>query len=182
MKKISIILFIFLLSSLASPKNILKIGAYAGYFSPKDDSLNSIYKKKDPIYGGKVGVRVWNEFYVWVSGMHCQKKGKTSLLDDDTQLTLNPVTLSLKYTAPLGSFKPYVGAGITYLYYKEKSNIGDVKGEQKGYTVEAGFELNLSRHFALDLGASYSDIKVDPTGFDVELGGFQAGISFLILI
>jgi len=180
MKKIGLFLVFLLLNSTIFPGNV-KLGSTIGYFSPEDKNLKEIYKGEDVIYGLKLGVRVWNKFYIWLSGMQFKKTAETTLLDDITTLTLNPITLSLRYTFALGTVNPYLEGGYTYIFYNEKSDIGDVEGEGKGYSVDIGIEFKLSSRFIIDLGAKYSRATVRPTGFDVQLGGAQAGIAFLVV-
>lgn len=182
MKKISLFLsfILFLLNITAFPGN-LKLGPYIGYFSPEDRMLKEIYSGEDIIYGLSAGVRVWKEFYIRLSVMQFEKTSQTTLLGDVTTLRLNPVTLSLRYTFTLGTVNPYLEGGYTYIYYNEKSDIGDVKGEGKGYSVDAGIEFKLSSRFIIDLGIKYSRAAVRPTGFDVQLGGAQAGIALLVV-
>jgi outer membrane protein W len=181
MKKIGIYLFLFFISSTVLPKDNVRIGAYAGYFSSRDNTIQEVYTRGDITYGVKIGVRIWKGFSIWLSGTQFREVSETSLLGDITTLTLNPLTLSLRYTIPLGSVNPYLGGGYAYIYYKEKSDIGNVSGEGRGYSLDAGFEIKLSRRFHLDIGAAYTDVGVRPTGFDIQLGGLQAGISFLVI-
>lgn len=182
MKKIHIFLSIFLLGAILFPRDAVKIGTYTGYFSPTDETFKKIYQDKDVIYGLKLGVRIWREFYLWMSGMQFRKTSETTLLGDITTLTLQPVTVTLRYTFNLGAVNPYLEGGYTYIFFKEESAIGDVKGEGKGYSLDTGIEFKLSSRFVIDLGVRYSRAMVRPTGFDVQLGGVQAGISLLVVI
>jgi outer membrane protein W len=159
----------------------VKIGAYAGYFSPTDENIKEIYEGEDVIYGLKLGVRVWNNFSIWLSGMQFRKTAETTLLNDITTITLNPLHLSLRYTFPLGGVKPYISAGYSYIIYKEESDIGNTEGEGKGYCFDVGVEFKLSANFAIDLGAKYTQAEVSPTGFNVQLGGLQGGVTFLVV-
>lgn len=162
------------------PKNILKLGAYAGYFKPEGEWVSSIYKE-DVVYGVKLGVRVWNNLSIWLNGMQYRKTGKTVPLEDITTVTLNPIYLSLRYTFVLGAFNPYLEGGFTYIYFNEESEIGTTKSEGRGFSADAGIELKLSSHFVIDVGVKYSKISVNPTNFDVQLGGLQAGVAFLVV-
>ena len=181
MKKIGVFLAILLLGVSLFPRDNVKLGAYVGYFSAADPVLKEIYKGEDVIYGLKLGIRIWNEFYLWVSGKQFKRTAETTLLGDLTTLTLQPVNLSLRYTFPLGSVNPYLEGGYSYVLYKEKSAIGDVNGEGKGYSLDVGIEFKLSPRFVIDLGVRYNRATVRPTDFDVQLGGAQAGVSFLVV-
>ena len=183
MKKSWIGLLIFFISSFLLPKDNIKIGAYAGYFSVRDNAIKEVYTSGDVTYGARLGVRVWNGLHIWLSGGQFRKVSETTLLalGDTTTLVLNPFSLSLRYVFPLGAVNPYIGGGYTYIYFKETSDIGNVSGDGRGYSMDTGIEFILSRRFHLDLGVSYSEAKVNPTGRDVQIGGLQAGISFLVV-
>lgn len=181
MKKSCIGLLIFFISSFLLPNDNIKIGAYAGYFSVRDNAIKEVYTNGDVTYGARLGVRIWKGLHIWVSGGQFRKVSETTLLADTTTLVLNPFTLSLRYVFPLGTVNPYIGGGYTYIYFKEKSDIGDVSGDGRGYSMDTGIEFKLSQRFRLDLGVSYSQAKVNPTGHDVEIGGLQAGLAFLVV-
>ncbi|MCK4766261.1 MAG: outer membrane beta-barrel protein [Candidatus Aminicenantes bacterium] len=142
--------------------------------------MNEIYGGEDVIYGLKIGVHIWQGFYVFLSGMQYAQVGET-LLGDITRLRLNPIDVSLRYTFAFGSVNPYLESGFTYIYFIEKSDIGDTKNRGSGFSVDGGIEFKLSRRFILDVGVKYSQVKVSPGGFDVQLGGFQGGVSFLVI-
>jgi opacity protein-like surface antigen len=160
--------------------NLIKIGPYAGYFQPQDGVLKQIYGKGDVLYGGRIGIHVWNGFYIWLSASRYQVISKTTFSEDKTTLTLTPFSAFLRYGLRLGFFTPYAGIGFTYLDFNEESLIGNTKGNGSNTSYEAGFELRMNRHFFIDLGARYNKLKVSPTGFDIDLGGVQAGLSLLV--
>lgn len=180
MKKTIGLLIFLLICGAAVTADTVRLGAYAGYFAASDNTLKEIYKGEDVTYGLKLGVRVWDNFFLWLSGGQFKQNGETSLLKDPTQLTMNPLNLSLRYTFKLGKINPYLGVGYSYILYKEESDIGSYDGEGKGYSVDAGLEFRLSRNFLVDIGVTYTDTSVGLTDFGVQLGGAQAGMSFLV--
>lgn len=182
MKKTSLFLIILLLCTVGTilPKDSVKLGAYAGYFRQADSQFRQIYGE-DAIYGVKLGIRIWNNFSIWLSGMQYRKTAKTTLLEDITTLTVNPVHLSLRYTFRLGKVNPYLQGGFTYLFYNEESDIGSVKEEGRGFSADGGIEFKISSHFTIDVGAKYSQVTVKPTTVEADLGGFQAGMAFLVV-
>lgn len=162
-------------------KNLLiKIGPYAGFFQPRDADLKTIYGKGDMIYGGRLGVHIWQGFYFYFSASQFKVIAKTTFTEDKTTLTLNPLSAFLRCSISLGFFKPYAGIGFMYMSFKEESSIGNVTGNGRDIAYEVGFELKMNRHFFLDFGVRYEEIKVNPTGFEIDLGGLQAGVSLLV--
>jgi len=171
-----IILCTFFLTS----ADLIKIGPYAGYFMTRDADFKQIYKEGDLIFGGRLGVKLWKGFYFCLSYSHMETASKTTFSEEITVLTLNPATFSLRYYSKFGFFQPYLGLGYTFLRFKEDSDLGRVRGNGKNFSYEGGMELKLSTNIGLDLGIKYDRIVVNPTGFDINLGGLQAGLSLIL--
>lgn len=190
MRRTTSFLILILFSVLIFPKDMIKVGAYSGYFSPRDEVLKGIYGKGDIVYGLKVGVRIWRGLYGWLSGMQYKSTGETSVTDEITTLTLNPIHISVRYTFELSKVNPYLELGYNYMIFKEKSRFGTQFGTQSesefgttkdnggGFCFDAGVEFKLSSKIILDVGMKYSRVKV----LDIDLGGFQAGLGFLVII
>jgi PKD repeat protein len=164
-------------------KNLLiKIGPYTGYFLPQDALFKNIYGQGEAIYGGRLGLHLWQGFYLWFSASQFKTIGKTTFSEDKTTLILTPLSVFLRCGISLGFFKPYAGIGYTYMGFKEESVIGTEKGNGRNLSLEAGFELKMSRHFLLDFGARFDQIKIKPEKVDeeIDLGGLQAGVTLLV--
>jgi opacity protein-like surface antigen len=159
---------------------LIKIGPYAGYFRPQDMLLKQIYGEGDVIYGARLGVHIWNGFYAWLSASQYKIISKTTFTEDRTTLTLLSASAFLRYGLRLGFFQPYAGIGLTKMHFKEEAEIGNVTGDGSNTAYEGGFELRLNRHFYIDFSARYGVLKVNPTGFDIDLGGLQAGVALLV--
>lgn len=159
---------------------LIKIGPYAGYLRPHDILLKQIYGDGDVIYGGRLGIHVWNGFYAWLSASQYKVISKTTFSEDKTTLSLFSMCAFLRYSLRLGFLSPYVGVGFTKLSFKEESTLGNVSGNGNNTAYEGGFEIRMSRNIILDLGARYDTIKVEPTGFEIDVGGLQAGIALLV--
>ncbi len=182
MKKAKIFFLIFFMSILIFPKDLFKFGLCTGYASPKDSMLKEIYGEGNFTYGLNLGLHIWNGFYFCFSGMQYRKSSKTSYTQEPTILTLNPLNFSLRYTLYLGKISPYIATGYTFIFFKESSDIGNIYDDGQGYSIDFGAEYKLCSWFRFDLGIRYTDVKVSPTGFDVDLGGWQAGLSFVFTI
>jgi hypothetical protein len=158
----------------------IKIGPYAGFFQPRDANLKTIYGDGDVIYGGRLGIHIWQGFYLWASASQFKVIAQTTFSEDKTTLTLTPLSAFLRGSLHLGFFNPYAGIGFTYMSFKEESEIGNTTGNGSNTAYEAGFELKMNRHFIMDFNFRYDLIKVNPTGFPIDLGGLQAGVSLLV--
>ncbi len=168
-------------------KQFLKFGPFSGVFFPNDAKLKEFYKSADIIYGLRLGVHVWNGFFIWFTGSQYKATTETTLLKDIARLTLNPLHLSVRYTLPYGSLNPYIEVGYTQVYFKEESSLGTKKDKSTGYSLDSGIEFNLSSRIILDLGLKYTQAKIqinvsDSVKEEFDLGGFQIALSFLVFI
>lgn len=84
-----------------------------------------------------------------------------------------PPTLSLQYHFPMGgAFKPFVGAGITYVtFFEEESALGKLELDDSwGVSAHVGFDYELGPH-----GAIRSDLRWMDIDSDVKLNGNKIG-------
>lgn len=164
----------------AFSKELLKVGPYLGYFSPNDKLIKELYGGGSQ-YGARFGILLPLNFSFWVDFAQYRVNSKTTLMEENTTMALNPVTLAARYTAPLKFFaRPYAGLGFTFMDFKEEAAIGRVRGKGGGLTIEGGIEIRFSANFFLETGIRYYSIRVKPTGFPVDVGGLLAGGSLLI--
>ncbi len=163
--------------------NLIKFGPYAGYFQPQDEWFKLIYGDGDMLYGARLGIHVWNGFHAWISLSLYEAVAGTTYTADRTTLTLMPISAFLRFNVGSGTFSPYAGVGYTFMSVKEESEfVGNFKGSGGNIAAEAGFEIRVNRHFFLDLGARFDQIKIKPDQIpnEIDLGGLQAGISLLV--
>ncbi len=167
----------------AKKRGRFMFGPYAGYFQPQDDWFKRIYGEGDVIYGGRLGFRIWSGLHLWLSLSRFQSIAGTTFTADRTVLTLLPASAFLRYNIGSGFFSPYAGVGYTLTSVSEDSEaVGNFKSSGGNVAAEAGFELRLNRHLAIDLGARFAQIKIQPEAIpaEVDIGGLQAGVSLLI--
>jgi hypothetical protein len=162
----------------------VKAGPYAGYFQPQDTEFKNIYGDGDVLYGGRLGFHAWKGLFLWLSLSQYRVISKTTFTGDKTTLTLMPFSVFLRYNLGRKFVIPYAGIGYTFLSFKEESDFvgGRVKGKGSNFSLETGFELKVNRHFYVDFGARFDQVKFKPEKIDqeIDLGGLQAGISLLL--
>jgi len=83
---------------------------------------------------------------------------------------LLPPTLTLQYHFnPKGQVRPYVGAGVNYIYYynEDSGDVNDIDYENGfGTAVQAGLDDGLDEHWALN-----ADVKKIWTNVDAKVNG-----------
>ena len=80
---------------------------------------------------------------------------------------------------PLGGrsrLRPYVGAGVAYVQYKETNSIGTIEKGALGLIGRAGLLVMLGPSFCIDLQGTWSTCSVQPLEVKANLGGFSFGL------
>lgn len=158
----------------------IKLGPLAGWFQPRDAWVRKIYGDGEMLYGARIGLHLWKSFYLWIGAAHARLTGATTLTGETTAMTLLPASAFLRFHVTLGFLRPYVGVGYTYLGFLEASSLGETRGWVGNVAYEAGLEVRLHRHLMVDIGARYDELRVSPTGFEIDLGGLQGGAALLL--
>jgi len=86
-----------------------------------------------------------------------------------------PPSLLLQYHfTDFGAFKPYVGAGLNYTYFTQRSNIlggaASVDKDSFGLAAQVGFDYALDKNWSLNL-----DVKYVQMNTDVKVNGAKVG-------
>jgi outer membrane protein len=86
-----------------------------------------------------------------------------------------PPSLMLQYHfTDLGSFKPYVGAGVNYTIFYKRNNIlggaAEVSNSSVGLAGQVGFDYMLDKNWGLNV-----DVKYIQMSTDVKVGGTKVG-------
>jgi len=153
----------------------------AGYFMPTEKVFKDVYGS-GLAYGGEVGVNLMSGLSLWAGADYYNKKGKLTFTGEDTEITLMPVSGGIRYSLGVGMIRPYVGAGVVYVKYKETSVIGSIDEGDVGFLGQVGVRLGFASRFFLDVQARYSTCKAKPGDVTADLGGLLAslglGVSF----
>lgn len=95
-----------------------------------------------------------------------------------------PPSLMLQYHfTDLGAFKPYVGAGVNYTIFTDRSVTSAIKVDQSsvGLAAQVGFDYFLTKNVALNFDVKYiqmsTDVKLNGNKVDkVDLNPITAGV------
>ncbi|WP_323787789.1 OmpW/AlkL family protein [Psychroserpens sp.] len=108
-------------------------------------------------------------------------------LNDGTRLgsvSLIPPTLSLQYHAYLNDFKPYIGAGMSYVIFNGTA-AGDLDSidyeNAVGYTLQIGIDYNLSEKWFLNLDFKKMFLNTDVTANNDSTNTAEVNIDPLFL-
>ncbi len=149
--------------------------AKGAYFMPTEQVFKDVYGG-GPAFGAEVGVSLMGGLGLWAGVDYYTKKGKLTFTEEDTEITLMPVSGGIRLSLGAGMLRPYVGAGVAYVKYKETSVIGTVDKGDVGFLGQAGIRLYVSGGFFLDVQGRYSTCKAKPADVTADLGGLQGGL------
>lgn len=146
-----------------------------GYFLPTEKVFKDVYGS-GPFYGGEFDVKISGGLSLWVGADYYKKKGELTFTQEETTLTLKPISGGVRYSLGAGMLRPYVAVGVTYVKYREESVIGAVDEGDVGFLGQAGVRLRVASRFFLDVQARYSTCKAKPVDVSSDLGGLHAGL------
>lgn len=183
MKRLRLLPVFLILAAVALPARAVKLGAYVGGFIPRDSVFQTIYgDDADLTYGLEIDVSVWHGFSLRLRAGHYQRNGETSFTGEISRLRLYPLTLGLRYTFRLKRVQPFLEAGYHYLLVTETSAIGETSEQGGGYDLTAGAGFPLSSRFSLEVAVHYTDVSITAATQTIQMGGFSAGLAFLVLL
>lgn len=150
-----------------------------GMTMPSDSVLKDVYGNITE-FGAELRYRLAGKLYLSASGGYSSLKGKLTLTEEETEMTIIPVEALLLYHFLDGTISPYIGAGGTACFYKESNVIGEVSGNAFGFVGCAGVTVRLGM-FGIDARARYSSAKAKNEDISTDLGGFgfSAGLGVM---
>ena len=149
--------------------------ARGAYFSPSDPAFREIYGYGIS-WGGEISFAVSKRTSVWAGGDYFSKVGKLGFTEEATKIRIAPLTAGLKYHLALDHLRPYIGAGVAYVQYKEANSIETIEKGAIGLVGRAGLLVMLGPAFFIDLQGTWSTCSVQPLEVKANLGGFSFGL------
>jgi outer membrane protein W len=190
MKKL-IFLVIFLmalgLTGAEAGKFSLSIGAGIRNVKGVEDEnginlYTEVYGKNNMTYSIDLGYQVSKPLHVFLHSGYFSVKGTLTYTGEDTELTIIPIEVGLRFFKGYKNLFPYFGVGTGYYLYREENVIGTVDEKKIGFFAEGGLRFQFTRRFFTDLKVKYIFLEVTGAEGQVDLGGFALmggiGISF----
>jgi hypothetical protein len=175
MKKLSILVSLILVLAGIGQAAEFAFAINARYFSPKDSYFKDIYGG-GMAFGGEFNVIIAKNIGVWINASYFSKAGQLTFTKEDTNLSIIPIGIGACYRKMISFAELYGGLGLIYAKYKETAQIGNVSSSGIGYLGKIGANFNLTQRLFVDLFVHYSSCKMKPADFDIDIGGFEAGI------
>ena len=149
-------------------------GLGVSYFSPSDPDFRSIYGG-GPLFRAGMSVGIAERIDLWFDGGIFSRSGSLTYTLEETKLSLLPLGVGADCRFGRTGIRPYVGAGVLLVFFRESNILGEVKDQAIGGTVRAGVTIPLSGRLAADLRVAYSFCRMEPADFEFSVGGFEVG-------
>jgi hypothetical protein len=166
-------LLILIAGSLGATNVIVELKVQ--YFSPTDQVFRDIYGG-GMMYGGEVSVGVWKGLEAWLGGSYFSSEGELTFTKEKTELEIVPIEVGLRYRWAGERFSFYAGGGLSFQSYKESNPIGDISLGGTGFMAEIGSYVRITGGLLFDLFVNYTGCRLESPDFDIDIGGFAAGV------
>jgi hypothetical protein len=158
------------------PKNhYFSIGV--SYFFPAEERFKTVYGNA-MVLDAELTFGIWKGLEVWAGGSYLSKKGELTYTKEETKLKITPLRGGLKYRIIKGKFNLYAGAGVGYYQLKESNPIGVVSKGGIGYLVKLGGFFSFGGKGLFEIYTEYSQCRIKPTDFTIDIGGLKVGLGF----
>ena len=196
-----VILFVFVCIAFVFPRissaNFREgFGLQGGFYSPSEDSTNSIYGS-GLMFGVQYRLAVSTQTGLATSVGVLQKKGNpyndNTFIDTDSSASLTFIPVEVNYIISLISDRPetarrinslYVGVGVNHVWTRERAPGSPLaKGNAFGSQLLAGTAFSIAKGFDLGLELKFLInrplMKLDAgRNYEAELDGVQAQMIF----
>jgi len=150
-------------------------------FSPSDADFKSLYGG-GMAYGGELSFGLSKSLEIWVGASAFSKKGKTSYTQEETSLSLIPLSGGLKWRIRPGKVvSPYLAVGAEYVLYKESAAIGDVSAKGIGFIGKGGLLFQVAGFLGIDAHVAYSSCSMKTSDFTFNVGGLELGAGVVFI-
>ncbi len=172
---------------LPDEEKYVSIGLQAGAFFGQDVDLQALYGKSFPFFGPEVTLRLPirdpNGLDLAVGGRFLKADGKTSYTEEATSLSLNSLTVAVRYSYDTGRFAVAIGPGMDYVMYKETYAttfpVPSVSGSLVGFNIQGAVFYHLTSGLSLKGFGKYCGASTENPGYRVNVGGVEWGAGLL---
>ncbi len=174
------------------PRQRLFVAVTAGYFSPGQAAFRQVYDKAAWPFELQLGWDLGRNLTVFAAGRYLETSGRAVVLEAQRpgetyslRLRLTTLRLGMNYRFGLSRFTPFIGAGGSYNFYRERWLDAPLAsaGRKAGFFVQAGGRYRLARRWHALAQLEYSLLpagsgargKVNLGGLNLSLG-LMAGL------
>ncbi len=178
MRKITTAIIFILFFSVIADAGDFRFQIQGSYFHPSQTVFRDIYSS-GLMYGFEIDKGVWKRIRVWFGARYFEKLGELTYTKERTRVNILPIGFGIKYGYHgKEKINLYAKMGLRYNAFRESNVLGKVEDGKIGFVFGIGSSLKISKKFFFDLFLDYSMCKFKPADFNIQIGGFEAGLGF----
>lgn len=161
---------------------MMAIGFSAGFQTLQDSAFTESYGEGGVFFKGEYSFYLplkSRNIDIWTGFSFFEKTGKTTITQEDLTLKMTNLSLALRYLHTFSKFRPFIGAGIDYVVYKEYLPedylIESVGGSELGFHLQGGTYFDPLPYLSLKVHIKYLWCTATENDVDVSLGGVEYG-------
>ncbi len=165
-----------------SKEKIMAVGFSSGFQTLQDAAFTDAYGEGGVFFKGEYSFYLplrTKSLDIWTGFTFFEKNGKTSVTQEDLTLKMTNLSLALRYLHTFSKFRPFIGAGIDYVVYKEYLPedyiIDSVGGSELGYHIQGGTYFDPLPYLSLKIHIKYLWCTATENDEEVNLGGVEYG-------
>lgn len=153
-----------------------------GMYSVSDELFKEVYGGSGMVYGAELNQVILSNdnhnFALMLAFRSFSKTGALTETQEETKLSLTPLSLGVRYLYNLKQLALFIGGGVDFLSYKEENVIENVSGSTNGFHAMGGFFFKFPGISALHIMAyaKYTSATATENEVEISLGGFEAGL------
>jgi hypothetical protein len=165
-------------------KNHIEFGY--GHYDIGDIRYKKIYSQGGKVFSLELSRLVLTNKHhhvgISVGVRYFTKKGRATFTGESSSLTINPLTLGLRYFLSLNSFIPWFEIGMDHYSYKEKSEIHITNGSVFGYHLQGGLYIRIpcTKNLKVKISVKHTKALTEENNIKINLGGleYSLGLAF----
>jgi len=143
----------------------------------QDGYVKDLYGVNSLRYNLELQLNLWKGIGLFGRYGRASQFGKTSLLEEETELTMDPAVVGLKVGSAV-----FIKGGALWMRFREKSDRFDFKDNVQGWYAGGGVRLKLFKPIALAVEGGYSWADYENSwGETLKLGGASTDISLVLI-
>jgi hypothetical protein len=154
-----------------------------GSYSMNEPRFKAVYPEGGLMRGLTISSALFSNLNFYLDLKYYSRQGSLTFSKEKTTFTMVPLDIGVRYIFPLGTFHPYLGAGMDYYFYHEDNAIGTALSYASGYHITGGLYFRFAKGapVMIDFRVKHSWARAEENGIAVQLGGLEycAGLTFV---
>jgi hypothetical protein len=154
-----------------------------GSYSMNEPRFKAVYPEGGLMAGLTFSSTLFSNLNLYLDLRYYSRQGELTFSQEKTKFYMVPLDIGVRYIFPLGTFHPYLGAGLDFYFYYEDNAIGTALNSADGYHIMGGLYFRFAKGapILLNLRVKHTWARAEEDAIAVQLGGLEygAGLTFV---